>query len=86
MNLKLLVVPLLILPLAACQTPEQNAAAGALAGAAVGAAVSSDSDRTKGALIGAAVGVAASTLIGPANAPGQCYYRDAYGNRYIAAC
>lgn len=86
MKLKLVLVPLLALPLAACQTPEQNAVAGALAGAAVGAAVSSDSDRTQGALIGAAVGVAASTLIGPASQPGQCYYRDQYGKRFIAAC
>ncbi|MEF3046989.1 glycine zipper 2TM domain-containing protein [Pseudotabrizicola sp. L79] len=86
MNIKLLALPLLALPLAGCQTPGQNAALGGITGAAVGAAVSSDSDRTKGALIGAAVGVAASTLIGPANTPGQCYYRDANGNRFIAAC
>lgn len=86
MKAKLALIALIALPLAACQTADQNAAAGALAGAAVGAAVSSDSDRTQGALIGAAVGVAASTLIGPANTPGQCYYRDANGRRYIAAC
>jgi len=82
----ILILPLLILPLAACQTSEQNAALGALGGAAVGAAVSSDSDRTKGALVGAAVGAAASTLIGPAQTQGQCYYRDQYGQRFIAAC
>lgn len=87
MKLKLIALPLLAaLPLAACQTSDQNAALGALTGAAVGAAVSSDSDRTQGALIGAAVGVAASTLIGPAQKSGQCYYRDANGNRFIAAC
>ena len=86
MNLKLVAIPLIALSLTACQTADQNAAAGALAGAAVGAAVSSDSDRTQGALIGAAVGVAASTLIGPAPSAGQCYYRDASGRRFIAAC
>jgi gas vesicle protein len=48
--------------------------------------VSGSSDRTTGALIGAAVGVAASTLIGPAPQRGQCYYRDANGNRFIANC
>ncbi len=83
----ILTLPLIALPLAACQTVEQNAALGALGGAAVGAAVSSDSDRTKGALVGAAVGaVAAATLIGPAPTKGQCYYRDQNGQQYIAAC
>lgn len=82
-----LTLPLLALPLAACQTTEQNAALGALGGAAVGAAVSSDSDRTKGALVGAAVGaVAGATLLGPAPTRGQCYYRDQYNRQYIADC
>lgn len=72
--------------LSACQTSNQNAALGALGGAAVGAAVSSGNDRTKGALIGAATGVAASTLIGPSQQRGQCYYRDSRGQRYVASC
>ncbi|MBL4917731.1 glycine zipper 2TM domain-containing protein [Szabonella alba] len=82
----ILMLPVLGLGLAACETPGQNAAVGALGGAAVGAAVSSDSDRTRGALIGAAAGVAASTLIGPAPQQGQCYYRNSRGERFIAAC
>lgn len=82
----LLTLPLLALPIAACTPSEQNAAIGALGGAAVGAAVSSKSDREKGAVVGAIAGVAASQLLGPAQKPGQCYYRDQYGNRYIAAC
>lgn len=82
----LLTFPLLALPIAACTPAEQNAALGAVGGAAVGAAVSSDSDREKGALIGAVVGVAASQLIGPAPQTGKCYYRDQYGNRFIADC
>jgi hypothetical protein len=83
----LLALPLVALTAAGCTTTsDQNAALGALGGAAVGAAVSSPSDRTQGALIGAAVGVAASTLIGPAPRAGQCYYRDASGNRFIAPC
>jgi outer membrane lipoprotein SlyB len=80
---------LLILPmiaLTACETSDQNAAAGALGGAAIGAAVSGSDDRLTGALVGAAVGVAASTLIGPAQQQGQCYYRDSRGQRFIAAC
>ena len=28
----------------------------------------------------------AGALIGNASEPGQCYYRDRYGRRYIAAC
>ncbi len=81
-----LILAMLTLPLAACQTSNQNAAVGALGGAALGAAVSSGDDRLTGALVGAAVGVAASTLIGPAPSRGQCYYRDRNGNRFTAAC
>ena len=73
--------------LSACvATPEQNTAVGALTGAAIGTAVSGKGDKTQGALTGAAVGAIAGTMIGQTNQPGQCYYRDAYGNRYIAAC
>ncbi len=82
----LLTLPILTLSLAACTPAEQNAALGGLGGAAVGAAISSDSDRTKGAIAGAAVGVIASQLIGPAPQSGKCYYRDQYGQRYIADC
>jgi streptogramin lyase len=82
----LLTLPLLALPIAACTPAEQNAAIGAVGGAAVGAAISSDSDREKGAIVGAVVGVAASQLLGPAPQAGKCYYRDQYGQRYIAAC
>ncbi len=86
MNKIVLTMTLLTLPLAACQTANQNAAAGALGGAALGAAVSGSDDRLTGALVGAAVGVAASTLIGPAQQQGQCYYRNSRGERFIAAC
>jgi hypothetical protein len=82
----ILTLAMLTLPLAACQTSDQNAAAGALGGAALGAAVSGSGDRLTGALVGAAVGVAASTLIGPAPQRGQCYYRDRNGNRFVADC
>lgn len=86
MTRSLLALPVLALALAACTPTEQRATIGALGGAAVGAAVSSDEDREKGALVGAVVGAAAATLLGPAPTAGQCYYRDAYGNQYIAAC
>ncbi|MFN3972454.1 MAG: glycine zipper 2TM domain-containing protein [Gemmobacter sp.] len=79
-------LPIVALALTACQTADQNAVAGAAGGALVGAAVSNRDDRLTGALVGAAVGVAASTLIGPAPQRGQCYYRDANGQRFIDRC
>jgi outer membrane lipoprotein SlyB len=82
----LLTLPVLAMAISACTPAEQNAAIGAVGGAAVGAAISSDSDRAKGAIAGAVVGVAASQLLGPAQKPGQCYYKDQFGNKYIAAC
>jgi hypothetical protein len=82
----LMIVPVLTLGLAGCQTEGQNAAAGALGGAALGAAVSGSDDRLAGAALGAAAGVAASTLIRPANAQGQCTYRDQYGRTFLAPC
>lgn len=81
-----LVLPIALMALTACETPEQTAVAGALTGAAVGAAVSSKSDRTTGALVGAAVGLGASTLIGRSSQPGQCVYRRANGEQFVAAC
>ena len=86
MTRALFTLPVLALAIAACTPTEQRAAIGALGGAAVGAAVSSDADRDKGALVGAVVGAAAATLLGPAPTAGQCYYRDEYGNQFIAAC
>lgn len=80
----LLILPLMAIGLSACETSNQNAAAGALGGAALGAAVSDN--KLQGALIGAAVGVAASTLIGPAPTAGKCYYRNSRGERYIDNC
>jgi Glycine zipper 2TM domain len=86
MNKFLMMIPLLTLGLAGCQTEGQNAAVGALGGAALGAAVSGSDDRLAGAALGAAAGVAASTLIRPANSQGQCTYRDQYGRTFLAAC
>ncbi|MGL6210985.1 MAG: hypothetical protein ACRC14_14275 [Paracoccaceae bacterium] len=84
MNKFMLMLPLAAFGLAGCETAGQNAALGGLTGAAVGAAVSDD--KATGALIGGAVGVAASTVIEPTGTAGQCYYRDARGQRYIDRC
>ena len=74
--------------LSACveTTPTQNTLLGGAAGALAGAAVSSKGDMGKGALIGAGLGAAAGTYLGQASKPGQCYYRNSAGQRYIAAC
>ncbi|MFM2391193.1 MAG: hypothetical protein RLZZ437_2748 [Pseudomonadota bacterium] len=82
----LLTLPILTIPLAACQTEGQNAAVGALGGAAIGAAVSSEDDRLAGAALGAAAGVAASTLIRPTGQNNICLYRDASGRTFEAPC
>ncbi len=87
MNKYLMILPILTLGLAGCQTEGQNAAVGALGGAALGAAVSGSDDRLAGAALGAAAGVAASTLIRPANSQGLCTYRDQRtGGTFQAAC
>jgi outer membrane lipoprotein SlyB len=71
---------------AACSQTERGAAIGGLGGAAVGAYVASPGNTAEGALVGGAVGAATGALIGSANEPGDCYYRDSRGRRYIARC
>ncbi|CDM62374.1 MULTISPECIES: YMGG-like glycine zipper-containing protein [Rhizobium] len=67
-----------------CTPTEQGAGIGAATGAVVGGVATGN---VRGAAIGAAVGGAAGAVIGNvAGQPGQCYYRDAYGRRYVAAC
>jgi hypothetical protein len=72
--------------IAACSQTERGAAIGGLGGAAVGAAVASPGNTAEGALVGGAVGAVAGALIGRASEPGDCYYRDSRGRRYIARC
>lgn len=85
MNKMYLVIPLVMLT-AACETPpSQSTVTGAAAGAVLGAAINDD-DRLEGALIGGAAGAVAGTLLGQASTPGDCVYRDQYGNRYVANC
>ena len=77
---------IVLVPLAACSQTERGAAIGGLGGAAVGAAVASPGNTAEGALVGGAVGAVAGALIGAANEPGDCYYRDRRGRRYIDRC
>jgi hypothetical protein len=81
-----LLILALALPLAACTQTERGAVIGGVGGAAIGSAVAAPGARTEGALIGAAVGTVAGALIGRATEPGDCYYRDSRGRRYIAQC
>ena len=56
---------------------------------AVVTSISACSQTERGAAIGGlggAVGAVAGALIGRANEPGDCYYRDRRGNRYIDRC
>ncbi|WP_331373448.1 glycine zipper domain-containing protein [Sinorhizobium chiapasense] len=80
---KILVAAGLILSLAACTQTEKGAAIGAVTGGIIGGAITDD---VGGAAVGAAVGGVAGALIGRANEPGRCIYRDRYGRRYTAAC
>jgi len=82
---KLLIALPLVAALAACETQNQNVAAGALSGAALGAAVSSSDDAVKGALLGGVAGAAAGSYIGQTRT-GKCVYQNSAGQRYTAAC
>jgi outer membrane lipoprotein SlyB len=74
------------LALAACTPTEQGAAMGAVGGALVGSAVSGDGDRDKGAVIGGVLGAMAGAMIAESNQPGQCWYSDGRGGRYLDRC
>ncbi|RVC76426.1 hypothetical protein EN745_24775, partial [Mesorhizobium sp. M4A.F.Ca.ET.022.05.2.1] len=79
---KAIVLVALLMALGACSQTEKGAAVGGLGGAAIGAAVANDP--VEGAVVGGAVGAVAGALIGRANEPDRCRYRDRYGRVYIA--
>ncbi|CAN7439538.1 YMGG-like Gly-zipper [Rhizobium tibeticum] len=70
--------------IAGCTPTEQGAGIGAASGAVIGGVATGN---VRGAAVGAAIGGVAGAVIGNvAGQPGQCYYRDRYGRRYVAAC
>jgi uncharacterized membrane protein len=70
--------------LASCTATEQGAGIGAASGAIIGGAVTGN---VRGAAVGAAIGGVSGAVIGNVSEqPGQCYYRDRYGRRYIDDC
>lgn len=69
---------------ASCTKTEKGAGIGAATGAIIGGAITGD---VRGAAVGAAIGGVSGAVIGHvADQPGQCYYRDRYGRRYIDDC
>jgi uncharacterized protein YcfJ len=81
---KIIAFALIGLSIASCTPTQQGAGIGAASGAVIGGVAT---DSVRGAAIGAAAGGLAGALIGNvAEQPGQCYYRDRYGRRYIDDC
>jgi hypothetical protein len=81
---KALVLMLVGLTVAGCTQTERGAGIGAASGAIIGGIATGN---VRGAAVGAAIGGVAGAVIGNVSEqPGQCYYRDRYGNRYIDAC
>jgi hypothetical protein len=68
------------LAVAGCTQTERGAGIGAASGAVIGGIVSND---IRGAAVGAAIGGVVGAV---AAQPGQCYFRDQYGRRYIDDC
>jgi surface antigen len=83
---KLICASVIALTVAACNTPGERAAGGALIGGATGAAIGGlATGRAGGAVAGGLIGAAGGAIIGAATAREQCpygYYRDRRGNYY----
>ena len=78
---KIILIACIGMSLAACTATERGAGVGAATGAVIGGVATGN---VRGAAVGAAVGGVAGALIGNVqDQPGQCYYRDRYGRRYI---
>jgi hypothetical protein len=81
---KALVLMLVGLSVAGCTQTERGAGIGAASGAIIGGIATGN---VRGAAIGAAIGGVAGAVIGRVSEqPGQCYYRNSRGERYIDAC
>jgi hypothetical protein len=81
---KVIALVLVGLAVASCTQTEKGAGIGAVSGAIIGGAITGD---VRGAAVGAAIGGVSGAVIGSvAEQPGQCYYRDRYGRRYIDRC
>ncbi|APO76594.1 hypothetical protein AM571_CH03812 [Rhizobium etli 8C-3] len=81
---KAIAFALIGLSIASCTPTEQGAGIGAASGAVIGGVATGN---VRGAAVGAAIGGVTGAVIGRVSEqPGQCYYRDRYGRRYIDDC
>jgi hypothetical protein len=81
---KAIILILAGLAVAGCTQTEKGAGIGAASGAIIGGLATGN---VRGAAVGAAIGGVAGAVIGKVSEqPGQCYYRDRYGRRYVDAC
>ena len=81
---KAIILILAGLSVAGCTQTEQGAGIGAASGAVIGGLATGN---VRGAAVGAVVGGVAGAVIGKVSEqPGQCYYRDRYGRRYVDSC
>jgi hypothetical protein len=76
------------LTLSACTQHEQRVAGSSLVGAGAGAIIgAAATGNARGAAVGAAIGGATGAVIGHVtDQPNNCYYRDQYGQTYVAPC
>jgi hypothetical protein len=81
---KVLAMVVVGLTMASCTATERGAGIGAGTGAVIGGLATGN---VRGAAVGAAIGGVSGAVIGSVSEqPGQCYYRDRYGRRYIDNC
>jgi osmotically inducible lipoprotein OsmB len=85
---KLIVVAVMALTLAGCETARQDRLlGGALIGAGGGALIGGLAGRSAGAAVaGGVIGAAAGAIIADATRPGRCYYRTQSGHRRYVRC
>ncbi|MFA6267416.1 MAG: hypothetical protein WC670_17075 [Pseudolabrys sp.] len=85
---KVMLVSVMALALAGCETARQDrAAGGALIGGGAGALIGGlASNSVGGAVAGGLVGAAAGAIIADSTRPGRCYYHDRYGRRHYVRC
>jgi hypothetical protein len=85
---KPLVVAVMALTLAGCETARQDRVmGGALIGGGTGALVGGLAGRSVGgAVAGGLIGAAAGAIIADATSPGRCYYRTQSGHRRYVRC
>ena len=78
--IKVIAVVLAGLTLASCTQTERGASLGAATGAVIGGVLGNN---VRSAALGAAIG---GVLGAVAAQPGQCYYKDEYGRKFIDQC